>query len=126
MGKSTRPKVERRDTRKTTAKADAELDRGIALEFKGKTYEVRVGDVPPGIARELRQQTGYGFLQLFAAMATTPDLDLIAAWIWLARRIDGENVDLSEVDAEISYASIAVDLEVHEVEGPGEPTGPEA
>lgn len=126
MGKSTRPKVERRDTRKTKASAEADLNRGIEITIAGRAYAVRIGDVSPDLARELRRETGFGFLQLFGSLVGTPDVDTVSAWIWLARRVEGEDVTLAEVDSEVTYATIGQLEEAKTLEGPGDTSGPEA
>lgn len=112
MGKSggkSRPSTTPRETRKTIEKADANLEAGMVVTFEGDDYEVRVGDMTPALTRELRRATGFSFMQLLAQMAVNPDVDSVAAWVWLAKRVDGETVALSEIDERVTYASIQAD-----------------
>ena len=99
--KTTRPSVARKVTRKTTEKQDSDLSIGARVEIDGEAYEVRVGDVMPALARELRLLTGMGFLRLLDEMRRDPDIDLISTFVWVARRIRGENVTLEE--CEVGY-----------------------
>jgi hypothetical protein len=92
-----RPNLNRKVTPKSEANRQAELDQGVRLTVDGETYEVRIGDVTANIGRELRRQTGHGFTWLMDAITREPDVDLIADFVWLARRIRGEHVDIEDV-----------------------------
>ena len=93
----TRPSAARKHTRSTDAKAEAELDQGIRVTLDGEHYEVRLGDVTSTVTRELRAASGMSFNALMEYVTTDPDTDVIAAFIWLARRLRGERVELGEV-----------------------------
>lgn len=121
-----RPNLNRKVTRTSEAKRESALEQGLRLTIDGQTYEVRLGDVTARIARELRAATGHGVNGLINAVAADPDVDLIAEFVWLARRIRGEHVDLDDV--EVSYADMLADG--FDVSLPGEAAegddGPEA
>lgn len=102
-----RPALNRKHTRATEAKRDEALDTGVRLTIDGEVFEARVGDVTSVIARELRCNINMGFLALIGAVAEDPDIDLVSAVVWVARRIRGEHVDFDDVS--ISYAQILAD-----------------
>lgn len=120
---STRPGLDRKHTRKTREKKQAELDTGIAVVVNGRRYAVRHGDLSAVDAMDLRRETGYSFVGLLNNMRRDPDIDQIAAIMWLSRRIDGE-VGLSylEVAQDVDYD---VDIEVADP-GPEDLSGAEA
>lgn len=115
MSNTKRPSAARRHTRTTEENRDAELDRGYRLTIDGEVYEARVGDVTPQIARELRANTNMGFMRLLAALSIDPDVDLLSAAVWVARRVRGEFVDFDDV--EVSYRQILADG--FDIEEPG-------
>lgn len=104
---NTRPAVGGKVTRKTEEKRRGALEEGIRLVIEGEPYEVRLGDVSARLARELRRETGHGVYGLLRAVASEPDVDVVAEFVWLARRIRGEQVDLDDV--EVSYADLLGD-----------------
>lgn len=91
-------------TRKSSQKAADALDAGARLKIDDVWYEARVGDVTAPIARELRAATGGGFMKLMASIGEDPDVDNISAFVWVARRIKGEQVALEDV--EVTYADL--------------------
>lgn len=116
--KQKRPSTARKHTRTTEAERKAELNRGIRLTIEGVTYEARLRHVTPEIARELRAQTGLGFMGLMNAMSYDPDVDLVQAFVWVARRIKGERLSLADVD--VDYEAILQDgFDVAESKGDG-------
>jgi hypothetical protein len=67
----------------------------------------------------LRRETGFSFRGLMQAAAKDPDVDIIAALVWLARRIDGERLlSYEDVASEIGYD---VDVELVEAEADDDP-----
>lgn len=95
--KASRPSAARKHTRSTdTARADAN-EQGLKITLEGEVYEVRLGDVTSNLTRELRRGTGISFNQLMREVTTDPDVDSIAGFVWLARRIAGEKVDIDDV-----------------------------
>lgn len=75
----------------------------MQIEFDGQTYVVRQSDMTGQDARALRQEVGLSFQGLLKQMQTDPDIDLVAAFIWLARRIKGDIVTYDAILDSISY-----------------------
>jgi hypothetical protein len=115
MSNTRRPSAARQHTRTSKAESAAALDQGIRIFIGDEAYEARIGDVTPGIARELRQTTGMGFMRLCQTLSVDPDIDLVCAFIWVARRIRGEYVDLESI--EVDYRTLLEDFEF-ELAGP--------
>lgn len=107
MSNAQRPSTARKVTRTTEKNREAALDMGLRVTMEGEVYEVRVGDVTSSMARELRSRLGFGPMQLIKATAIDPDIDLLSAFVWLARRIKGEMVSFDSV--EVSYAQLLAD-----------------
>ena len=92
-----RPSAARKHTRSTEeSRADAN-EQGLKISLDGEVYEVRLGDVTSNLTRELRRGTGISFNQLMREVTTDPDVDSIAGFVWLARRIAGEKVEIEDV-----------------------------
>lgn len=100
MSNAKRPSLERKHTRATEAKRSDELDQGVRIELDGKVYEVRHGDLTALDTRALRKQTELSFVQLMQELADAPDIDSIAALIWLAGRLKGDRESTYEEVAE--------------------------
>jgi hypothetical protein len=97
MSNTKRPTTARKVTRTSEANRNAALDSGLRITIDDEKFDVRLGDVTPAMARELRNHTGMGPLQLINATALYPDLDLLTAFVWLARRQRGEFVAFDSV-----------------------------
>lgn len=118
-----RPTTARKVTRKTEESRESALDHGLRITMEGEDFEVRVGDITPTMARELRSNIGCGPMQLIRQCAIDPDVDLLSAFVWLARRIAGELVRFEDV--EVTYAQLLSDG--FDVSTPGKPeSDPEA
>jgi len=102
-----RPSLARKVTPKDEKARQAALNEGVRITIDGQVYEVRVGDLTVPITRELRKNYGGSFNKLMTDLATDPDLDLVSTWIWLARRVQGEDVDYQSV--EITYSQFMAD-----------------
>lgn len=126
MTTTSRPSAARRHTRTTEKKATDQLEQGIRITLDGESYEVRLADVTPNLTRELRRGTGMSFNQLMREVTSDPDLDSLAGFIWMARRIVGEKVEIEDVV--VTYAQIlGDDFEVTLPDGGREEAGdPEA
>jgi hypothetical protein len=99
-----RPTTARKVTRKTEEKRQSGLDEGLRLTIDGAEYVVRAGDLTALDSRELRRQVGFSFTGLLGAFQSAPDIDLIAAVVWLARRIRGEvTLSYDDVAGEMGY-----------------------
>lgn len=94
---TSRPSAARKQTRTTEQNRTNELEQGIRITLDGEVHEVRLGDVTSNLTRELRRGTGLSFNQLMREVTTDPDVDSIAGFVWLARRIKGEKVDVEDV-----------------------------
>jgi hypothetical protein len=112
----TRPSAARRHTRTTEKKRSDELEQGVRITLDGEAYEVRLGDVTSNLARELRRGTGMSLQQLMREITSDPDLDSIASFVWLSRRIAGEAVGIDDVV--VTYTQILD--EGFDVDLPGE------
>lgn len=99
----TRPSASRKHTRSTEANRASGLDEGIRITIEGVVYEVRSGDLTARDARELRRQVGMTFPTLLESLGADPDIDLIAALVWLSRRINGEQVAYDDIADEMGY-----------------------
>lgn len=77
----------------------------MKIEVDGRTYIVRESDISPKDVRALRAATGFSWAGLGRELQKDPDLDLIGALIWLARRIEGDEVAYDDILDELSYQS---------------------
>jgi hypothetical protein len=66
---------------------------------------VRETDLTPHDVRALRKETGFSWAGLGRELTRDPDIDLLAALVWLARRIEGDEVTYDSVLDEIGYDS---------------------
>lgn len=102
-----RPSTARKHTRTTESKRADGLEQGLRITIDGQAFEVRLGDVTSTVTRELRRATGMSFNQVMNLVQTDPDSDVIAAFIWIARRLAGEQIDVDDVV--VTYAQILDD-----------------
>ena len=123
MSNAKRPSTTRKVTRTSEENRENALDQGLRITMEGEVFEVRVGDITSAMAREVRTNLGFGPMQLIRQCAIDPDVDLLSAFVWLARRINGELVRFSDV--EVTYAQLLSDGFDVDVPGDGEPD-PEA
>lgn len=123
----TRPTLARKTTRKTEEARRAALDTGVTLRVGDEAYTVRIGDITPTLAREVRHVTGRGVAALIETVTESPDIDVVAELIWVARRLRGDTVTLAEVDEAFGgYDTLlADDFDVAEA-APEVDDGPEA
>lgn len=130
MSNTSRPSLQRVQTRKSLEKQQSMMDVGVTLSFDDESYTVRAGDLSALDTRELRRQVGYSFNGLLQVFATDPDIDLVAGIVWLAKRIGGDKVTpYEEVAAGIDYSVFdtleVVDPNAEQVDGdPEESAGP--
>lgn len=104
---NTRPATARKQTKRSQSQAADDLEQGLRVTLDGEVYEVRIADVTSTVTRELRLKAGFSFNRLMEFVTTDPDTDVIAAWIWLARRLKGEDVDLEDVT--VTYRQLLED-----------------
>lgn len=107
MTTPSRPTTARKVTRKTEESRESALDQGLRITLDGEVFDVRLGDITSPMARELRSKLGFGPMQLVGQLAVDPDVDLLSAFVWLARRINGELVRFEDV--EVTYAQLLSD-----------------
>lgn len=116
MSNTKRPNAARQHTRTTKAKKNAELDLGLTITLDGTEYTVRQGDMTAMDTMALRRECGFSFRGLIEAFQRDPDIDLIAALVWLSRRQAGERLlSYEEVATDIDYDA---DLDIIEVVDP--------
>ena len=86
---------------------------GMQIEVDGRTYVVRESDLSPRDIAALRRETGFaGWVGLTTEAQRGFDLDVLAALVWLARRLDGDTVTFEAVLDEMSYeADLKVSVE---------------
>ena len=122
MSNAKRPALDRKHTRKTEEKRNEALDLGLTIKVDGAEYTVRQGDLTSLDTMALRRETGFSFRALLSAFESDPDVDLVAALVWLSRRIDGERMlSFADVASEIGY-----DVEIDLVDAGEEDSDPEA
>ena len=100
-----RPSMARRVTPRDRQRKHSELaGPSLAITVDGVTYAIREGDLSASDVSALRREIGMSFRAVLKAATTDPDIDVIAAIVWLARRAEGENLlSFSEVADEIGY-----------------------
>lgn len=101
---STRPSTARKVTRKTEERRRAPLEEGVRFTIDDESYVLRLGDVTPKIARRFRATLGFSFNTGWQLLQQDTDIDLIAAMVWVARLVAGEDIGIDDVD--LSYAHV--------------------
>lgn len=84
----------------------AATERGPVLSaiVEGKTYSLTPKDMTALDVRALREQAGYSYNGLARQAARDMDVDILAAIVWMARRIDGErDLTYDEVAGSITH-----------------------
>lgn len=87
------------------AKAEAEASSELTIVVDGVKYPLRLDEFSAKDAGALRKACGLSIRGCIAALQTDPDLDIIAALVWLSRRQQGETVSYDEVAEELGYDS---------------------
>lgn len=81
-------------------------DATVTIKVDGRPYTLRVDEVCAIDAAALRRATGMSLRSLIEASNADPDIDVIAALVWLARRQTGEpNLTFDDAARSISYRS---------------------
>lgn len=109
MSNTKRPSIQRKDTRKTKESRQAALEQGVRITLDAETYEVRLGDVTPSLARRFRMEYRAPFAALLEELEDSTDIDSIAGVIWMSRMLRGEDVSFDEIS--VGYADVE-DLEI--------------
>jgi hypothetical protein len=101
-----RPTLAKKQTRQTKAKVDSALDMGAQFTIDGEVYKITTGDLSALDVMALRKQTGKSFPQLLSELfGDDSDIDTIAAVLWLARKVNGDEPHLTfeQVAEETGY-----------------------
>jgi hypothetical protein len=77
----------------------------IGVRVDGQEFVVRPSEITAKQAGALRRETGFSFQGLMRAANTDPDLDVIAAIVWLARLQRGEVSSYESVASALDYES---------------------
>ena len=99
-----RPPLDRKHTKSSEAKRQENLNLGARITVNGEAFEARLGDITPVFGREVRRALGYGFMDLLDRLGDSPELDYVAEFLWVARRLRGEDVALDDI--ELDYADL--------------------
>jgi hypothetical protein len=76
----------------------------MQIEWEGKTYVIRETDLTPKLVAEIRRETGFaGWVGLAQETSRGFDLDVLAALVWLARRMQGEIISYDAVLDGMNY-----------------------
>jgi hypothetical protein len=81
--------------------ADAELS--IVIDSDGVSHTLFPNLLTGQDTRAIREQTGMSLRRLIEYAQDDPDIDVLAALVWIARCQAGETVDLAHVAAQINY-----------------------
>lgn len=93
----------------------------ITVLVDGETYTLHPGELSALDSAALRRETGMSVRLLLEAAGKDPDLDVVAAIVWLARRQRGDSVSFDEVAAAIGYDTKVEALD-EPVEDPDSPS----
>lgn len=88
----------------------------VAISVDGVTYTLRVDELSALDTRALRSETGHSLRKVLVAAQEDPDIDVIAALVWLARRQKGETVSFELVAEGIGYSSTIESAEPEDAE----------
>lgn len=103
-----RPSLQRVHTRTSEENRTAMLERGVRFAVGEQVYAVRLGDLSALDSLAFRKEVGIPFAQaLSLAEADEFDVDLLAALMWMARRVAGErDLTFNEVASEVGYSDL--------------------
>lgn len=77
-------------------------DGTLYITVSGHGYEINLRDLTPRDARDFRRVTG---TPLVAAMSS-PDVDHVAAFVWLHRRRSERKLTFAEVESDFTLGAI--------------------
>lgn len=82
----------------------AELEEAsVSIRMDGEDYTMRMSELTARDSAALRNATGMSLRFLFSNLGKDPDLDAVAAVVWMARRQRGDDVSFDDVAAAIKY-----------------------
>lgn len=96
-------------------RADADAVR-VGVRVNDVDYVLRPNEITAKQTAALRRETGVSLQALMKQAETDPDIDTIAALVWLARLQTGETVAFDDVAAEIGYDSTIDELSPEEAD----------
>jgi len=85
--------------KRAAAKAEAEQGHRVCLDVDGTQYVIGAKDLTALDVKAMREQLGYTYAGLVRRAAADMDIDIVAAIVWLSRRINGET--------DLTYAAVA-------------------
>lgn len=74
----------------------------LSVKVHGQEYSVRLEDCTAKDVSDCRRETGVSLQDVFGQISSSPDLDSVAALVWLARRQSGER--------ELSFRAVALTI----------------
>lgn len=77
----------------------------LTITIDGTEHKFRPSDVSAVQAGEVRKATGMSFKAILQMAMADPDIDVLAALVWMARRQAGEDVSYEEVAKSITYGT---------------------
>lgn len=114
--------------RRRTAGAKKNDSPGMKIDWNGRTYVVRESDLTPRDVAAIRRETGFaGWVGLAQEAQRGFDLDILAALVWLARRVKGDVVPYDSVLDEMAYdADVEITVDDKRSKADDEGDSPEA
>jgi hypothetical protein len=104
---------------------DPDIGPGIRVTMDNTVYTLHFGEISGADALALRRQAGMSLQEFWQACGDSPDFDLVAIVIWLARRINGErSLPLDAVARRITNTTALNVAEVPPPELPPDPVQP--
>ncbi len=94
----------------------------VTITVDGVAHTFRPVEVSANMIGQLRRATGMSLAECMEAAQKSPDLDVLAAMVWLARRQAGEAITYDEVADALTYDT---ELEVDDAEPEEDPSLPE-
>jgi hypothetical protein len=80
--------------------------RVVLVTVNGETYPFSPDEISAVDAASLRKATGMSLRSVLDSATKDPDIDVVAALLWLSRRQNGEpNLPYDAVAAEVHYTS---------------------
>lgn len=115
MPKSAPPRKTQSAAKQAARRPPTSAPADTAMVVDGVAYPLAHEDLTTLDIVALRRATGFGLPQLAQAAVSAPDLDVVAAWVWLSRRSHGEpGLPFEMVALEITYGT--------QIDFQGEPT----
>lgn len=114
MPKSAPPRKTQSPAKRAARRPPTRPEATTTLVVDGVSYGLDPQDLTTLDIAALRKATGMGLVQLSLALASAPDIDIIAAFVWLSRRANGE----AQLPYEMVAAEVGYDSSIDIVEAP--------